>query len=102
MHYPGVGAGIITSHKCAGKTTKPCEMARWKQIDNVTHKGLNPFYTPTTNNYRECDDKCCSRMRLVGPFAGWRDFTKQQYHNGGLFIVNVRAISLLIVIVGGP
>ena len=41
MHYPGVGAGIITSHKCAGKTTKPCEMARWKQVDNVTQQGAH-------------------------------------------------------------
>ena len=41
MHYPGVGTGIITSQKCAGKTTKPCEAARWKQVDNVTHQGAH-------------------------------------------------------------
>ena len=29
----------------------------------------------STKDHRDCDDKCCSRMRLVGPFAGWGSLT---------------------------
>ena len=29
----------------------------------------------STKNYRGCDEKCCSRMRLAGPVAVWGSLT---------------------------
>jgi hypothetical protein len=46
-------------------------------------------------NHRDCDDKCCSRMRLVGPVAGRKRLTTNRHHDCGQFIVNVRANACL-------
>jgi len=46
---------------------------------SLTSVALRLRFTRIANHsegIHQCDDKCCSRMRSVGPFAVWEGFTK--------------------------